>query len=619
MKYLMFIAFSLFASLFVSDGDDADYDKLWKEVKSQENSLPKTAYEIVEQIYDLAKEEGQEDQLIKAIIYKTKLAQKFEDKDPATFISEMEEEFPKLKSSASSAVFASILGELYSNYGFANAYRFQNRTELAKIDSELPFRSLEEIQQKAYDYYMQSLTYNGNASTKDIDLLTVGTNNSLTQISATTIEQFLHFRAIKHFINSSNSVALPSDSYLLNSKDLFDSSHNLDLQEDAYNDHNYNALTTFQKTKALSGLSSEQIIWIELSRLDFLNQRATVANKDELYESAMTNLARSNKSSKGYEAVYCVLIAKYLGEGNRAQALLSNNEKTGYTKAAELLVELESSGYDKDYQQYIGDYQKRLSNKEIKVQTEVVNLINKPFLVKLDYRNLFSVQYQISRLDDKVFDHYSATYQPEKRIKLVKKLEAVQSNNFSLEASEDHNWHSVELPIQALPPGRYVILVQDPDDIKHGSLAVFHVSNLAYITAHNRWASDTGIYVVDRISGKPLSGVRVEAYVQEYNRITRNREQLKKAEALSDRNGKVQLAVEGTNRFTYKLSYKNDFLDLRETHSSNRSYITEPYKENNVVFLEVYNSGDLREVVDLGVGIYSQAEFTIFYNEINGQ
>ena len=71
MKYLMIIAFSLFASLFVSDGDDADYDKLWKEVESQENSLPKTAYDLVVKIYQLAKEEGQEDQLIKAILYKT--------------------------------------------------------------------------------------------------------------------------------------------------------------------------------------------------------------------------------------------------------------------------------------------------------------------------------------------------------------------------------------------------------------------------------------------------------------------------------------------------------------------------------------------------------------------
>ena len=600
MKYLMIIAFSLFASLFVSDGDDADYDKLWKEVESQENSLPKTAYDLVVKIYQLAKEEGQEDQLIKAILYKTKLTQKFEDKDPAAFILEMEEEQSQLRSSAASAVYASILGEMYSNYGLANAYRFQNRTELARTDVELPFRSLEEIQQKAYNYYIQSLTYAGTASIQDIELLTVGTNNSLTQISATTIEQFLHFRAIQHFINSSNSVALPSNSYLLNTEDLFDSTYKLDLESSTYNDHNYNALVTFQKTKELSGLSSEQQIWIELSRLEFLKQRATVANKDRLYESSMTKLARSNNATKGHEAAYCVMIAKYLNEGNRNQTQLNKKEKTGYTKAAELLAEIEASGYHKDYKQYIDGYRLRLTNKEIKVQTELVNLVNKPFLVKLDYRNLSSVQYQISSLSDKDFDSYSAVYQSEKKINFAKKLAVIQSNSFTLEAGKDHNWHSVELPMQALPPGRYVVLVQDPDDTKHGSLAVFHVSNLAYISAHNQWASDTEIYVVDRDSGKPLAGVKVEAYVQEYNRNTRSREQLKKAESLSDEKGKVLISVAGTNRFTYRLSYKSDLLDLRETHFRNRIYKTEPYKEIHLFSdRAIYRPGQLVHVKGL--------------------
>ena len=49
--------------------DDGKYDKLWEKVDSLEDEgLPQSALEIVEQIYDLAKEDGNSDQLLKSVV-----------------------------------------------------------------------------------------------------------------------------------------------------------------------------------------------------------------------------------------------------------------------------------------------------------------------------------------------------------------------------------------------------------------------------------------------------------------------------------------------------------------------------------------------------------------------
>jgi len=133
-----------------------DFDKLWAEVEAFEKQrLPKSAYEVVDRIYKKAKSENADKQLLKAAIYKLKLASQFEDKDPADYILELENEIPLINNPATKKVLYSMLGELYHQYGMRNMSRFQSRTVKDETENKIELMSLAEIQVASYDYYLK--------------------------------------------------------------------------------------------------------------------------------------------------------------------------------------------------------------------------------------------------------------------------------------------------------------------------------------------------------------------------------------------------------------------------------------------------------------------------------
>ncbi len=603
MKYLMLVVFSLFGSLFLSDSESNDYDKLWKQVAKEERQMPKSAYKIVEQIYDLAKDKGDEDQLIKAIIYKVKLSQTFEDKDPATFILELESELTHINAPSTKAVFSSLLGEMYASYAMANAYRFSQRTNIAEPDpeGELPFNSLAEIQKKAFDYYIASLTYDGSAKLLEVDILLQKSDQAQPKVRAQNIEQFLHFRALQHFTTSTSTISLPTNAYLFNQEEIYDEAFELKAgdPDKVYNDFGLTALRVFGDTKRLSGLSLEQSIWLEVNRLDFVNQHATISDKKDRYKTALLSLGQKHHGQQGYEAPYIKLINLYLNEGQQSKT--SESYKDSYTQAATLLDELLEEGSSNYYTQFISSLRDRLEKEEYAVEVEQVNFLDKAFLAKLNYRNSSALEYKITRLEDDAFSKYQRTYKSEEKIAFVSNLPTVTNGRLELKQAEDHKWHSIEFPIQGLSAGRYAMLLQHKAGKSEGVISVFHVSNLAYISLDNYEGGMALGYVTDRISGEPLSDVNVEVYTEQYDHQTRANKWNRVAELKSDRQGRFEYKSKERNVF-YKLTKGKDYLDLREGHYSGRHRLKNKYQEV-VLFTDraIYRPGQLVYVKGLVV------------------
>ena len=113
-------------------------------------NLPRSAYDLVEDIYNKAKRENNDTQLIKSSLYLLGLSSSFEDKDPANYNFSVRISLTELSAVDARAIHHSLLGQLYYHYAQNNTYRFRNRTqEIGDDKNELANMSLEEIMQKS--------------------------------------------------------------------------------------------------------------------------------------------------------------------------------------------------------------------------------------------------------------------------------------------------------------------------------------------------------------------------------------------------------------------------------------------------------------------------------------
>ena len=120
MKYIL-LSFCLLTGSFIPLNQNSDnIEEMWKEVYALEaKGLPQSALEVVKKIKTKALATQEYGYLIQSIIYEQKLSAQFEDKDPASYITEFENALNITDHPETKAILQSFIGELYQQYGAA--------------------------------------------------------------------------------------------------------------------------------------------------------------------------------------------------------------------------------------------------------------------------------------------------------------------------------------------------------------------------------------------------------------------------------------------------------------------------------------------------------------------
>jgi hypothetical protein len=147
--------------------------------------------------------------------------------------------------------------------------------------------------------------------------------------------------------------------------------------------------------------------------------------------------------------------------------------------------------------------------KEVKLEAEQVNTAGEPFRMLVHYKNFTSGYFRIIKMDRLTRERLGNTWSDSFWIKALR-LPVVRNFNFSFPDTRDHQLHRIEIKIDSLPTGEYV-LIASPDKqfaLKSNTLAFqpFYVSNIAYIN------NGTKYYVLNRKSGAPLSAAKVQVW-----------------------------------------------------------------------------------------------------------
>lgn len=151
----------------------------------------------------------------------------------------------------------------------------------------------------------------------------------------------------------------------------------------------------------------------------------------------------------------------------------------------------------------------------------------------------------------------------------LQNLGAEQLLDFNLPDPGDFRAHSVELKINPLSYGRYIVLVSEDEKFSKDSglmaMAYMNVSSLAYFQRTNQ-NGQVAFVVVDRHTGQPLEDVKAEYFVSEYNSRKQLHDLIKVGEDKSDENGFIRPKVSGRTFWTVKFSKGKDHIHLNDNY-----------------------------------------------------
>ncbi|WP_338039286.1 hypothetical protein [Maribacter litopenaei] len=166
-KFSIILSILLFSQLINGQEANMPYKELWNQVlKLEKDQLTRSAYDLVQKIYQKAESDRNEVQRIKALLFSSKYALILEEDAQLSVINKFKTEIEKA-SFPTKNILESYLANLYWQYFKQNRYQFYNRTATeTKVDS-VDFRTWDlNTLFKEIDLHFQNALLDSNALQK---------------------------------------------------------------------------------------------------------------------------------------------------------------------------------------------------------------------------------------------------------------------------------------------------------------------------------------------------------------------------------------------------------------------------------------------------------------------
>ena len=557
-----------------------DYEKAWKEVTDNESKgLPESALKIVNEIYASAKNENNSGQLAKALINRFKFTDVKEEnafiKNLVTLREEAEKSSFPLK-----PLLHSMLGELYWQYYQNNRYAFAKRSETANTDeTDIETWSISKIVQETFAQYKLSLEDAEKSKKELIDIYTpvIHNGNELGRQYRPTLYDFLANRALGFFASQEVDVTKPAYFFTLNKEDYFlpakdfvkfkiDSKDTLSMKFYAINI--LQELIRFH----LNDKDPASLVDFDLARLKFVLAHSVLPIKDALYFKALEQLEKDVITDTVVGRVTVEKANVLVQTASLYKPLLSDDHKWDLKKAYELCEEAKKRFPDSDGAILCEHVQTSIRNKSLNAVIEENNVPNKPFRSLVHYKNVTDLYYRIIKVTraevraerEKLMKDYDGN-RDEKFLKRFIAKTPFKSGSYKLPTDYDYQDHSIEVKLDGIPEGEYMVLFSHHADFATNGNGLTYaftvVSNISYLN-RNALDGSTEFYVLNRESGEPIAGVAATVYTQRYNSNKGIYESIRGNIYISDVNGYFKVPYftkEERQNFSVTFAKGNDF------------------------------------------------------------
>jgi uncharacterized protein YfaS (alpha-2-macroglobulin family) len=627
----------------------SDFKNRWKQIDSLvDKGLPKSALSAVDKIYTLSKSQKNDPQIIKALLYKIKLQQNIEEDADVKSIDRIESEIANAKEPARS-IMESIAAQLYWNYFQQNRYKIYNRTKTSGFNKkDIATWTADDLHSKIGDLYLASVNDKDILKRQKLETFDAIIIKGNTRYLRPTLYDLLAHRALDYFKSDERDINRPSYYFEIKDKEVFAPAkvfiHHKFITKDSTSLHQ-KALLIFQELLAfhLNDTKPEAFIDADIERINFAYQYGVMTDKDTLYMTALKNISekyKDNPASAQAAFLSAQTIYNYAIQSSDYSSKINSHP---VNDAKEILDSIVSKYPASEGGINAKNLLTQLLHAEINLTTEKVNVPNVPFRTLVTYKNFSHIYFRLIPLTQQLKNQVRGNVSNDQIFQRLENLQTLRTWKQDFPNTSDYLSHSVEVKIDALPVGEYVLLGSAAPDfsLNKNSLAAayFFVSNISFINSGQQY------FVLDRTSGQPLDGANVQVFNQQYNYSNQNYQLQKQETIRADKNGYFKLPAlkKNENRnVRFDISYKNDRLfldDLQYAYNYNNDQVInyddqKEYDEDNAkVFLftdrSIYRPGQLIYFKGIGITknwktkktilLQSKDSIKVFLNDANGQ
>ncbi len=545
---------------------EPDYSAEWKQIDSlKEKGLYRSALDQATALYQRAKSDKKDAQVVKAALYQANFIGLIEEDGSEAAIEWMKREaetagFPV------QPVLQSVLAELYRQYKEQRAWEIDDRTPIqGDPGDDIKTWPADVFEAEIARLYLVSVEY---PRLKEIPLKDFGAileRERNTQGLWNTLYDLLAFRAIAYFSDSRSALNRPAYRFYLDRAEAFADADTFAVfafpTKDS-TDYEYRALRLYQEVLRTAAKGSPAA-WLDadIKRLAFVHEKSVHELKDALYISALERLEARFPSLPGVTEALYARASVYVKWGNQYSPEKGDAHRLDKVKAKSIAQEGVKRFPGSYGGQLCAELYRDLTRMRAEVQVEEVCLPNRPVLASVEFQNAPKVYLKLLRLSAgeraRVADMSYQSRRP-----YLDSLPAFRKWEQPLPEDGDLQTHRTEIALDELPLGHYALMVlprEQASGVKDQdvSIAFFSVSNLAYFF---RATPDgyAGFLVTHRETGKPLEGVNVELEMLEYGRRG-ERSKSDSETGKTDKNGLVRFAAQGKS-FTAGFSLGEDSL-----------------------------------------------------------
>lgn len=565
------------------------YAKEWKAIDELiGKGLDKDALEQVRAIYQLAKKEKQEAQVIKAAVYMVYVQNENREQNLITSIGELEKEVGDA-GPAARAILTSLIASQYLSYYHSVRWQLYNRTATTNFEkSDIATWDAEDFHRKISELYFESIREEEllkKTSIEPYDALIVKGN---TRKLRPTLYDLLAFKALEYFTTGGWDGRNAGHSYEINMASAFDPAADFTHRKFETKDSiawEHQALLLYQKLIAFHSEdpSPYALIDVDLARIQYVRQKSVHPDKDSLYYLAINHVAEQYQSTPAAAQAWYLKAAWFRERAERYQPGQDSAMRYENVKAVAICEKILSENAETEGGINAYNLLNMIRQMQIGLTVERVNVPDKPFRILVNFKNITAMYFRLIKANAAAIANYEGEdYQ--NKWKVFGRTPAMRSWVQPLPDTRDHQQHNTEVKADALPPGEYILLAATDSSFKDGTTTMasrlFHVSNLSYIQKADRY------FVLNRESGQPVANATVQIWKRIYDAGARKQALTKGALLKTDSNGQFRIPKDPKrdnrqHELLPEIIYGNDRLFLREVRQDYYASFYNPGAESD--------------------------------------
>lgn len=598
------------------------YDAEWKKTDSLENQgLPQSALEVVNEIYDFAKKENNAPQIIKSLTYKSKYLVQLEEDGDIKAMHLFEKEIA-VSSGPAKSILQSMLAELYWNYYTNNRWRFQDRTTTVEFkNDDIRTWDITSLHNKTLALYTASVSNKEELKQTGVkkfeDILLTG--DKYGRLLRPSLFDFLAHRALDFLMNDEVYITDPAYKFEIKDPKIFDdnksfSSYYFGSQDTASKKLlAIHLLQDLTQAHLLDPIPSAMID-LDIKRFTFAKNNCVLPNKDSLYLNALLSDEKRYGADSSSSRISYLIAQFHEALASKYDRLAGDEYKWEYKTAIEICDKVIAK-----YPESLGGIscsalKQIILYREIQVEAEQINIPGKPFRAAVTYKNLNTVYLRLLKITPAEMAEL-AQLEYEERISRLTSIPVFKSWQQALPDDGDHQLHKTEIKADALDFGSYILMASANADFKRTENKIIAeeiwISNISFITTNNNYGdsdnSKKEFYIVDRTTGMPLKGAKIQTYRRDYNYDTRKYNYNPLKTYTTDANGYFAVTdpmIKDYYYFNFSVEYGKDFLDLNTNF-----YISKNYNQQKKPVYHTYFFTD-RSIYRPGQTIYFKGIIT---------